>query len=290
MAHTNNSADRSRSWVNRLLVLLVPPIILRGPSMLREVFRTQHLKYAPDGWDTKLDQNASIGWSVDSVVETESDKWNEFCKNLEGQGPLGFSHEHADLSVVRNTNFHNVHISFAYVAALAARDKKSLSVLDWGGSLGHYYKVARAVLPEVSFDYHVKEVPLIAAAGRRLNPEVKWHEDESCLDCEYDLVMLNGSIMYMPDWAEALHRIARSAREYVFLFRLPIVQSCGSFVSVEKLHGSQMLHLQVNQDELLAVVRAAGLTVVREFVVGEPPYIEDAPEQCDMRGWLLKRK
>jgi len=248
------------------------------------------LEYAPNGWQTRLNNSQNKGWSVNSVVDTEKEKWDAFCRNLEGPGPLGFSHEHTDPSVIRNPNFHNVHISYAYVLALTAHKKDSISVLDWGGALGHYYLVGKAVLPDVDIDFHVKEVPLMAKAGKQLNPEVHWYDDETCLERDFDLVMMTGSIPYMEDWTDVLHRIARSIKKYLFISRLPVVEHSPSFVAVQHLYNSQMLHQQINQAELLETVRETGLTLVREFVVGDRPYIKGAPEQCEVRGYLFKRE
>ncbi|MCP4113498.1 MAG: hypothetical protein GY749_49540, partial [Desulfobacteraceae bacterium] len=89
---------------------------------------------------------------------------------------------------------------------------------------------------------------------------------------------------------ETLQRIACSVKEYLFLFRLPVVQNSPTFISVERLYNSQMLHQQVNQAELSSAMKKTGLILVREFAIGNPPYIKNAPEQCEMRGWLLKRK
>ena len=279
-----------RTHLGRMLKLFIPPVVFKGAHYIQDIFREPTLEYAPDGWQTRLDNDQTKGWSVASVIATERTKWDDFCHNLEGTGPLGFSHEHTDLSVTRNPNFHNVHISFAYVLTLAAHKKDNISVLDWGGALGHYYKVAKAVLPDVAIDYHVKEVPLMAQAGKQLNQEVHWYDDEDCLKMHYDLIMMNGSIGYLEDWADVLHRLARSVKEYLFLFRLPVVQHSPSFISIERLYHSQMLHQQLNQAELLETVKNTGLTLMREFVVGDRPYIRGAPEQCEIRGWLFKRE
>ena len=69
-----------------------------------------------------------------------------------------------------------------YLLALTAHQKDAISVLDWGGALGHYYQIGRAVLPDVKIDFHCKEMPKLAAVGQRLNPEVHWYVDDSCLD------------------------------------------------------------------------------------------------------------
>jgi putative methyltransferase (TIGR04325 family) len=278
------------SPVVNIIKIFTPPIVIKCAQAIKNLFEKPILEYAPDGWQTQLDPDRNQGWSVDSVVDNEKAKWDAFKRNLEGSGPLGFSHEHTDLSVIHDTNFHNVHISYSYVLALTALHKDRISVLDWGGSLGHYYLLGKAVLPNISIDYHVKEVPLMAEAGRLLNPDVHWYDDESCLEREYDLVMLNGSILYLKDWVDALHRVARSAKEYLFLFRLPVVQNSPSFISIERLYNSQMLHQQLNQAELMEAVKETELILLREFVVGEPPYIKNAPEQCEMRGWLFRKE
>jgi putative methyltransferase (TIGR04325 family) len=283
--------------IESIVKLFIPPILIKGAQTVQNLFQKPDLytlgfhclEYAPNGWQTKLNNGQHKGWSVDSVIDTEKAKWDIFCRNLEGSGPLGFSHEHTDLSVIRNPNFHNVHISYAYVLALVAHKKDSISVLDWGGALGHYYLLGKAVLPDVEIDFHVKEVPLMAKAGEKLNPEVHWYDDETCLERDYDLVMMTGSIPYMEDWAHVLHRIARSIKGYLFISRLPVVEQSPSFVAIQRLYNSQMLHQQINQTELLETVRETGLTLVREFVVGDRPYIKGAPEQCEVRGWLFKK-
>ena len=284
--------------LDSILKLFIPPIVINGARTVQNLFKKpdlysigfHSLEYTPDGWQTKLKNTQNKGWNVNSVIDTEKAKWDIFCQNLKGSGPLGFSHEHTDPFVIRNPNFHNVHISYAYVLALAAHKKDSISVLDWGGALGHYYLVGKAVLPNLDIDFHVKEVPLMAKAGEQLNPEVHWYDDETCLEREYDLVMMTGSIPYMEDWADVLHRIARSIKKYLFVSRLPVVQNSPSFVAIQRLYNSQMLHQLINQTEFLETVKETGLSLVREFVVGDRPYIKGAPEQCEVRGWLFKKE
>ncbi len=290
MIKTGDMTTSTRAVIENILKLLIPPIMIKGVRAVLNKLRKPVLEYAPDGWRTKLANGKNQGWNVDSTVNNERAKFDAFCRNLEGPGPLGFSHEHTDLSVIRDPNFHNVHISFAYVLALAAHKKDRISVLDWGGSLGHYYLVGKAVMPDIAIDFHVKEVPLMAKAGKQLNPDVHWYDDERCLERDYDLIMVTGSIPYIEDWADTLGRIARSVKEYLFLFRFPIVEHSPTFVAIQRIYNSQMLHQQLNQAELLEVVKNTGLTLMREFVVGDRPYIKNSPEQCEIRGWLFRRE
>lgn len=252
-------------------------------------FLNPPLTYAPDGWNARLDGPGSQGWNFEGVVDAERKKWDAFRRNLSGTGPLGFSHEYEDPTVVRNVSFHNIHTTFAYVVALASRMKSSISVLDYGGGLGHYYLLARAVLPEVSFEFHCKEVPGIAEAGKSLLPEVRWHSDDACLERTYDLVMVNGSLQYMENWKEMIGRIARSAENYFLLTRVPVVDRAASFVTVQREYDTRMLHGIFNRRELLDAVAATGLREVRELVVGDRPYTKKAPEQPELRGWLFRR-
>lgn len=279
--------------------LFVPPIVL---GVVRFVLRLGRpvkeqgdasdrpcLEYAPAGWDTKL-FDTMTGWNSPTVIAEEEAKWKAFCRNAAGSGPLGFSHEATDLSFLRDVRQHNVHISFAYVLALAAHRRDSLSVLDWGGALGHYYVIARAVLPDVHFEYHCKEMPLLVEAGKRLNPEVVWHADDSALDRTYDLVIIDGSLQCMRDWREFLARavMAVAPGGYLLLTRVPMVEGA-PFVAIQRVYCAVMFHQQFNRKELLGMVENSGLRMVREIVVGDRPCIVNAPEQCELRGWLFRK-
>lgn len=274
----------------KLVKELVPPLIISGAKAIRGWNQKPYLEYAPNGWQTQLPANGNTGWSVESVVRSERKKWERFCQNAEGTGPLGFSHEAPDLSVIRNRNAHNIHISFAYVLSLAAHMQKRISVLDYGGALGHYYLIAKATLPHIEIDYHVKEVPMMAEAGRQLNPEVQWFDDDSFLANSYDVVMMNGSTPYLPDWKEQLGRITQSVAQYFFITRQAVVQNSPTYVAIQRVYGSHMLHQQLNQSELLAVMASTGLQLVREFVVADKPIVKDAPEQPELRGWLYRKE
>jgi putative methyltransferase (TIGR04325 family) len=165
-----------------------------------------------------------------------------------------------------------------------------VSVLDWGGALGHYAVIAQALFPSVTFDYSCRELPRMVQLGQRLNPAVHWFDSDGCLDRTYDLVMVNGSLQYIQDWREFLSRAtaAVGTGQYFLLTRVPVVSGAG-FVALQRVHGTTVLHQQINEGELLARMRDAGLQLVRELVVGDRPVILNAPEQCELKGWLFTR-
>ena len=282
------------SPLTKILKLLTPPILVDVARRLRRGNTRALLEYAPDGWEdaTACDGGAQ-GWNVEKIVAVEKEKWSAFCQNLEGSKPLGFSHEDTDLSINRNPYFHNIHVSYAYVLALLARHKDKISVLDWGGSLGHYYLLGRAVLPEVEIDFHCREVPLMCAQGKELCPDIHFYEDDSCLERDYDLVMINGSLGYFPNWKELLARLCGAAKDYLFLTRVLVVEHSRSFVARQHTdvydYDSELLTQVFNRREVLQTVAGTGLELVREFVVGPGPAVAGAPEPCSDCGWLFRR-
>lgn len=257
----------------RILRILYPPLLV----------------YAPNARKTVLTEGEPMDWNNKNVVAAEIAKWDAFSDAIKGTGPLGFSHEHSDLSLRRSVPFHNIHITYGYVLALVAHQKSSLSILDYGGGLGHYYQIGKALLPDVKINFYCKEVPSITEAGKLLNPDIRWFTDDSCLESTFDLVMINGSLQYMEKWQEFLQDISAAVGEYLLLTRVPVVDKSNSFTALQKAYGTRMLHWQFNKNALLQVIKDAGLNLVREFVVGDRPYIKNAPEQCELCGWLFRK-
>jgi putative methyltransferase (TIGR04325 family) len=259
---------------------------ISGLRRIRRIFLPPLLDYAPLGWETQLEA-AEQGWLAVGVLAEERHQWDRFADLLRSKGPLGVSHE-ASLAVVDNVSYHNINYTFGYVVMKAAFGRERLSVLDWGGGLGYYYLLAKALLPgNVRLDYHCKDVATLVQAGRELAPEISWHQDDACLGREYDLVMVSGSLQYCREWRDFLKQVRKATGRYFFLTRTPVVQRAASFVAVQRAYGTRMLHLQFNEDELLAEIEKLGFELVREVVVGDPVDIRNAPEQAVLKGWLF---
>ena len=245
---------------------LLPPIMLPAAraalawaGVSPPVPSKPRLEFAPDGWDTPLAGGAN-GWDTDAVTQAEEIRWGAFCSNAAGTTPLGFARDAAGPSAVRSLMPHNLHMSFAYAVALASAGRSRVSVLDWGGALGHYAIIARALFPAMTFDYSCREVPRIVQLGQRLNPGVHWFDGDQCLDQTYDLVMVSGSLQCMQNWREFLSRAAAAVAtgRYFLLTRVPVVSGPG-FVAIQRVHGTEVLHQQLNERELLDQMRDAGL-------------------------------
>jgi putative methyltransferase (TIGR04325 family) len=246
-------------------------------------------EYLPEGWRTR---DARVkGWNVESIVETQRAKWPEVLRLASGTDPLPV-HLWADDLSRPTVATHTVLMAYGYALALAALKKDRVSLLDWGGGLGHYKLISQALLPHVEIEYHCKDLPLLCKAGRELQPSGTFHEDdEICLARDYDLVLASGSLEYSEDWKHVTRRLAGASRSYLYVARLPIVHRAASFTVVQRpyRHGyaTEYVSWVLNRQEFLGHVGSVGMTLIREGLLGEGPAIRGTPEPCEFRGFLF---
>lgn len=264
----------------RILKSIVPPFLWRiGQDINRRLRRSvDYIAYAPEGWATHLpaDPDHEAGWTT--FIERERSVCETLMARVRAGEPLSLS----------DTDERVKHLTFGYVLALAAHDTRTLSVLDYGGNLGDYYWLGRALVPGVDLDYHCKELPRLAVVGRQINPAVTWHTDDECLDQPRDLVMFVSSLQCLPEWRDTLRRAARSTRQYLFLSDVATV-SVPSYVVTVRQGGATCLHAALDRSEIVATVAGTGLRLVREFDMGAHPPVANAPEQPTCVGWLFER-
>jgi putative methyltransferase (TIGR04325 family) len=248
-------------------------------------------EYVPEGF-----ARAVPGWDVEAVAEAYAAAWPSYLEALSGPGPLGVEHAVADGRPVDRFDraAHNTIVSYGYVAALAARGVERLSILDWGGGLGHYEPLTRALLPGVELEFHCKELPALVGRGRRLLPHVHFHEDDSCLERRYDLVLASSSLQYAEDWPALFAGLAAATGSYLYVTRLPVALRAPSFVVLQRAYRygyeTEYLGWVVSRDELLREAASAQLELVREFVLSAWFSAPGAPEDpVEHRGYLFQR-
>ena len=248
-------------------------------------------EYAPDGWEQCAEPG--LGWNVAAVVQTETAKWPEFLRLSEGTGPLGIAHE-ARLPSRVDTAAHNEIMTYGYVLARAARSKESLSILDWGGGLGHLNVLSRALLPDVALRYACRDLPLMCEAGRRVQPDVAFYDDDEQIAGEsFDLVCAGGSLHYSQDWRGTLARLADVSSGFLYVARLPLVEHSGGFVVVQHAsrygYGTTYPCWYLSRADFLRHAASCGFLLEREFLMADHPYVRGAPEQGEYRGFLFER-
>jgi putative methyltransferase (TIGR04325 family) len=282
------------NWLTRRLKPMLTRLVTKKPKSAgpdpAESDRPDW-EYLPDGWNRQAIDPAIKGWQAQSILDVYKKNWPTFLANIAGPGLLGISPESA--STERdNLTLHNIVMTFGYVLALAARNKPTLSMLDWGGNIGHYYLLARELIPDLSIEYHCKDLPLFADHGRSLLPTQHFHTDDACLERQYDLVMASSSLQYAQDWRAVLGRLARATASYLFITSLPTVGAAHSFVFVQRPYkygyNTEYVGWCFNRAELVDAARSAGQELVREVIVGHAPIIDGAPEQTQYYGFLFR--
>jgi len=265
----------------RILKSIVPPLLWDiGKSLKRRLLRSvDHFAYAPEGWATRLPEGETSEHYWTAFMMRERSACEALIARVQAGAPLLTLDAEADLKEVL----------FGYVLAVASRQRTQLSVLDYGASLGAYYWLGKALVPAVDLEYHCKELPKVAEAGRRLTPAIAWHTDDACLDQQYDLVMFSSSLQCLPEWQDILRRAAESARGYLFLSDVPTVRNVPAYLVTQRSGGVTNLQYQLNRSEIVATVERAGLQLVREFAMGAHPPVTNAPEQPTCVGWLFER-
>ena len=271
--------------------LVTPPLFIQAIERLRVRRERVEWEHVPEGWAYARTHPEIRGWNVQDVLEAYKAKWLQFEEMVEGSGPLGVAHE-SSLVTNQDVFAHNAMMSFGYVLALAARDSKRVSMLDWGGGIGHYFLLAEALLPEVEIEYHCKDVPVLSDYGARLFPGQHFYADDRCFARVYDLVMASTAMHYVEDWQALLQRLAGATRNYLYIAQLPTVLEAPSFVFVQRPYkygyNTEYLSWCLNRAEFLGVAERSGLHLLREFVYGHQPFIHGAPEQNAYRGYLFR--
>jgi len=256
-------------------------------NVLKYLFST--MRCLPGGWPAT--HPAADGSKDEVVAEAQKKHWPTLLLNLQGPGPLGLTHFPWSFSREDRIH-HNTMMSYGYVLARAARSKNSISILDWGGSAGHYYLYSRALLPEVGIDYHCFDLRSLCNLGRSLLPDAQFHYDESDIEgITFDLVVSSSSLHYFENWREAACKLASATREFLYIARLQTVVSTPSFVAIQKPFLSDypdFLSWCLNRQELVRCMEESGMELLREFVYQGSWVVRGAPENPEERGFLFR--
>jgi putative methyltransferase (TIGR04325 family) len=271
---------------SRRIELYTPPFLLRAAK-----YWLSEWEYLPGGWDNAKTAGTA-GWNDSSIADAQKEHWPVLIENLKGSGPLGVSHFPWQ-KTRENWTDHNAMMTFGYVLGLVSRGRSDLSILDWGGGLGHHGCYCRVLMPQVKFRYHCYDLPQLNALGRTFLPDAVFHESAAeALTRRYDLILCGSSLHYFEDWRAVLKNLAESC-EYLYISRLQSVHAVKSFVVVQRPYRvgyrTQFLSWFLNRQEVIDCATGLGLELIREFLYSEEWCVRGAPEQGHCRGYLFHR-
>ena len=213
----------------------MPPALVDLARRLATAIRQQkpEWEYVPEGW-ARAQSDAKIkGWNVESVLDAYRARWPAFVRQLESTAPMGTSPESPALEP-SDLAFHNTLMIFAYALALASRTQNAISMLDWGGGIGHYNLIGQTLVPGLEIDYHCKDTPVLIEHGKKLFPQAHFYADESCLARRYDFVLASTSLHYSEDWPTVLAGLAGATDGYLLVTQLPVILKSRSFMLVQQ--------------------------------------------------------
>lgn len=246
-------------------------------------------QYLPNGWPV----SAANGWNDQSILDAQLERWPAYEAAVREPTALRFSTMSGSGSQEGDEAAHNTAMVFAYALAVASHGRDHLSFLDWGGGIGQYAVLARALLPSLDLEYHCRDLPLLAAGGRRLLPQDRFHDsDDQAFERTYDFVLASSALQYVQDWRVTLGRLAKATEGYLLVTRQPFVARSASFVVLQRPHRhgyrTEYPGWFLNRDEFLEAANGVGLRLRREFLIAEKPFVPGAPEQAEYRGYLFE--
>jgi putative methyltransferase (TIGR04325 family) len=278
--------------IRRYLELVLPPIAVK----LLRLPQGEDRPSAAADWERVADTDEAwtghAGWTHASIVATQESNWDTIMRSIAKPRPVGQFQSPAKASPDIST--HNTIITFAYALARASLQRKRISVLDWGGALGHYYAYARELGPAVEIDYVIKDLEQFCEAGRKRLPNVTFlSSDTDALSRQYDFVFASASLQYARDLYGCLERLARSAREWLMVTRIPIIENNDDFVVVQRPHAhgymTEYACWYINRRRFLDCVAGQGFSLEREFLLGDAANVLNAPENGRYTGFLFRR-
>lgn len=294
---SNSSPTRSpRSLLRKIVYDVTPPLALKLAQRarlflrLRERALVAEWEILPGGFEQARRDDKIKGWDQQTILDVYARDLSALRERTARGVPFGLS-ETSDLSDFNAIFNHNLAACWGWVLGCAASEKREISILDWGGALGHYYLWARALRPDLTLDYTVKETPLIVEKGATLMPDVRFCGDEA-LDQTYDLVVAATSLHYEEEWRDLLKRLLASAREFAYLTRIPIVETGESFVVVQRPYAygyeTEYQSWCFSREDFVGAVEACGWRIEHEVVTGERIEIKGTRQIADYRGFLVR--
>ncbi len=285
-----------------MLKAIIPPIAWKAAQKVKEA-----VVPIKTGWFVAEDpksafSKAATHWNGKEIARTYERRWLQFEKVLSTPVPPAFASEaeaplfdpKTDVVSEQSLLRHNAVLGLVFAVAHASRQRPQLSMLDWGGGVGHQYGLLRKLLPALKLDYTCFDLPVSADFGSSRFPEARFTSDFACLKTTYDIVVANGSLHCFEHWQNIADQLAEAASEFLFITMLPVVLNGPSTVMTQRWENSDGTSYSepewfVSRDELLARFPTGKWELRRELICGCSPTVQGSDALIDYRGFLFER-
>ncbi|MES2276343.1 MAG: hypothetical protein V4592_09990 [Bacteroidota bacterium] len=269
----------------------VPPGVINSIRILKAHLIYADWEYMPQGWN--YSSKKVKGWNLDSIADLQVKKWARYCNAIEGTSPLFVNHEAADYSQPDLIS-HNTYMCFSYACAMAACGCYPFRLLDWGGGIGHYGKVAESVLPGTAIKYTCYDMPVFCERGQKVYPEAEFVDNiDKVLEKSYDLTLLSSSLWYDPNWRDTLNKLINVTQGYLLITRMIFINNASSYIAIQRPYSmgykTEYLCQIFNKKEIIDFVVQRGFTLIKEMFLSDAMPIYKAPEQGKYGGFLFKK-
>ena len=276
-----------------LIKNITPPILLNLYKKYSGYFVKPLWEYLPNGFNTKI---RSDGWDVQSIVDLQVSKWNNFASSINSIKPLGINHESNYQNKHDDLIAHNTIYSYSYVLMLAFVNKDSINILDWGGGIGHYGLISESLSlnKKNNLKYHCYDLEKFCIAGKKISPNyIFYNSKDLALSKKYDLILVSSSLWYEKDWKKIFLDLSKSTSNYLYITRMIFITRKPSYVAIQRPHvfgyNTEYMCWILNESEFIEYAVSIGLELIRETYIGPGYPIFKAPENGDYKGFIFKK-
>lgn len=170
--------------------------------------------------------------------------------------------------------------------APAISRKKTVRVLDVGGSSGSYFHEIRRAVPETSWDWTVLETPALASAMQEFTTDSLRFVDQP--DGEsYDVVLLSGFLQYVERPYDEMKRLC-ALGEFAIITRCPLVDG-PDVVSVQRLRtGASYPAWFFSEKNFVSALSGLGRVLMRWDVIQDNQLFQG--KRWTYQGFLLQMR
>lgn len=151
------------------------------------------------------------------------------------------------------------------VLALRLTQAGVVSVVDFGGGVGHSYRVLKRLMPGQTMRFNVIDLPPLVERGRELwrnDPGIAFSDHADVAVSAPDVVFSKSVLQYFPDYDAQFRRLLAAGASWVVLEKLPALQSEEFVTGQVNVYDSVVPYWFMSADRLTRSAEQCGYRLV----------------------------